>query len=101
TRIVSSHRQKLPCSFARIAAQTVLNRKQIQRLRSPSVPPFLAWRLRCACRDIPSQTCRTPSVSQKERREDMLTVNTNTGAMIALQYLNQTNAQLQATQNAI
>jgi len=31
----------------------------------------------------------------------MLTVNTNTGAMIALQYLNQTNAQLQATQNAI
>ena len=31
----------------------------------------------------------------------MLTVNTNTGAMIALQYLNQTNAHLQATQNAI
>ena len=31
----------------------------------------------------------------------MLTVNTNTGAMVALQYLNQTNAQLQATQNAI
>jgi flagellin len=31
----------------------------------------------------------------------MLTVNTNTGAMIALQYLNQTNAQLQTTQNAI
>ena len=62
---------------------------------------FLAWGLRCACRDIPSHTCRTPSVSQKERREDMLTVNTNTGAMIALQYLNQTNAQLQTTQNAI
>ncbi|HUJ04354.1 MAG TPA: flagellin [Rhizomicrobium sp.] len=31
----------------------------------------------------------------------MLTVNTNTGAMVALQYLNQTNSQLQATQNAI
>jgi flagellin len=31
----------------------------------------------------------------------MLTVNTNTGAMIALQYLNQTNSQLQTTQNAI
>ncbi len=31
----------------------------------------------------------------------MLTVNTNTGAMVALQYLNQTNAQLQTTQNAI
>jgi len=31
----------------------------------------------------------------------MLTVNTNTGAMIALQYLNHTNAQLQTTQNAI
>ncbi len=31
----------------------------------------------------------------------MLTVNTNTGAMIALQYLNQTNSQLQMTQNAI
>ena len=31
----------------------------------------------------------------------MLSVNTNTGAMIALQYLNQTNAQLNATQNAI
>jgi flagellin len=31
----------------------------------------------------------------------MLSVNTNTGAMIALQYLNQTNGQLQTTQNAI
>ncbi|HEY2070991.1 MAG TPA: flagellin [Rhizomicrobium sp.] len=31
----------------------------------------------------------------------MLTVNTNTGAMTALQYLDQTNAQLQTTQNAI
>src|SRR6202000_1175013 len=31
----------------------------------------------------------------------MLTVNTNTGAMVALQYLNQTNSQLQTTQNAI
>jgi len=31
----------------------------------------------------------------------MLTVNTNTGAMIALQYLDKTNAQLQTTQNAI
>lgn len=31
----------------------------------------------------------------------MLTVNTNTGAMIALQYLDQTNSQLQTTQNAV
>ncbi|HVZ70040.1 MAG TPA: flagellin [Rhizomicrobium sp.] len=31
----------------------------------------------------------------------MLSVNTNMGAMVALQYLDQTNAQLQATQNAI
>ncbi len=31
----------------------------------------------------------------------MLSVNTNTGAMIALQYLDQTNAQLQTTQSAI
>ncbi|HVZ91900.1 MAG TPA: flagellin [Rhizomicrobium sp.] len=31
----------------------------------------------------------------------MLSVNTNTGAMIALQYLNQTQAQLATTQNAI
>jgi flagellin len=31
----------------------------------------------------------------------MLTVNTNSGAMIALQYLNETNGQLQSTQNAI
>ncbi|MGN6148785.1 MAG: flagellin [Rhizomicrobium sp.] len=31
----------------------------------------------------------------------MLSVNTNTGAMVALQYLDQTNAQLQATQTAI
>lgn len=31
----------------------------------------------------------------------MLTVNTNTGAMVALQYLTQTNDQLQSTQNAI
>jgi len=31
----------------------------------------------------------------------MLTVNTNTGAMIALQYLNDTNAQLEKTQLAI
>lgn len=31
----------------------------------------------------------------------MLSVNTNSGAMIALQYLDQTNAQLQTTQNAI
>jgi flagellin len=31
----------------------------------------------------------------------MLSVNTNTGAMVALQYLDQTNAQLQTTQNAI
>jgi flagellin len=31
----------------------------------------------------------------------MLSINTNAGAMIALQYLNQTNAQLQQTQNAI
>ena len=31
----------------------------------------------------------------------MLSVNTNTGAMVALQYLNQTNAQLMTVQNAI
>ena len=31
----------------------------------------------------------------------MLSVNTNAGAMVALQYLDQTNAQLQTTQNAI
>ena len=31
----------------------------------------------------------------------MLSVNTNTGAMVALQYLNNTNAQLLTTQNAI
>jgi flagellin len=31
----------------------------------------------------------------------MLSVNTNTGAMVALEYLNQTNAQLEATQNQI
>ncbi|HEY1962689.1 MAG TPA: flagellin [Rhizomicrobium sp.] len=31
----------------------------------------------------------------------MLSVNTNAGAMVALQYLNQTQAQLSATQNAI
>jgi flagellin len=31
----------------------------------------------------------------------MLSVNTNTGAMVALQYLDQTNSQLQTTQNAI
>lgn len=31
----------------------------------------------------------------------MLSVNTNMGAMVALQYLDQTNAQLQSTQNAI
>jgi flagellin len=31
----------------------------------------------------------------------MLSVNTNTGAMVALQYLDQTNAQLQSTQNEI
>ena len=31
----------------------------------------------------------------------MLSVNTNAGARVALQYLNQTNAQLQATQNEV
>ena len=31
----------------------------------------------------------------------MLSVNTNTGAMVALQYLNQTNSQLETVQNAI
>jgi flagellin len=31
----------------------------------------------------------------------MLSVNTNTGAMVALQYLDKTNAELQTTQNAI
>jgi flagellin len=31
----------------------------------------------------------------------MISVNTNRGAMVALQYLDQTNAQLQTTQNAI
>jgi len=31
----------------------------------------------------------------------MISVNTNSGAMVALQYLDQTNAQLQTTQNAI
>ncbi|HEY1632756.1 MAG TPA: flagellin [Rhizomicrobium sp.] len=31
----------------------------------------------------------------------MLSVNTNSGAMVALQYLNQTNSQLQTVQNAI
>jgi flagellin len=31
----------------------------------------------------------------------MISVNTNSGAMVALQYLNQTNSQLETTQNAI
>jgi flagellin len=34
-------------------------------------------------------------------RTTMLSVNTNSGAMIALQYLNQTNAEMSTTQNAI
>jgi len=38
---------------------------------------------------------------QNVTESEMLTVNTNSGAMIALQYLDQTNAQLQTTQNAI
>jgi flagellin len=36
-----------------------------------------------------------------ERRLQMLSVNTNAGAMVALQYLNQTNAQLSQTENEI
>jgi len=31
----------------------------------------------------------------------MLSVNTNTGALVALQYLNQTQSQLSSTQSAI
>jgi flagellin len=43
------------------------------------------------------------SVASAERfgEKTMLSVNTNMGAMVALQYLDQTNAQLQTTQNAI
>ncbi|MEI9930669.1 MAG: flagellin [Rhizomicrobium sp.] len=37
----------------------------------------------------------------KLEKPTMLSVNTNSGAMIALQYLDQTNADLNATQNAI
>jgi len=42
-------------------------------------------------------------VASAERfgEKTMLSVNTNMGAMVALQYLDQTNAQLQSTQNAI
>ena len=44
--------------------------------------------------------CRTPSDNQNGATT-MLSVNTNTGAMIALQYLNETQAQLSQAQNAI
>jgi flagellin len=45
---------------------------------------------------------RKPSSSPERFGENvMLSVNTNMGAMVALQYLDKTNAQLQATQNAI
>src|SRR6185312_9369379 len=42
-----------------------------------------------------------PQLENGTENPQMLSVNTNTGAMIALQYLDQTNAQLQTTQSAI
>jgi len=38
---------------------------------------------------------------ERETETSMLSVNTNTGAMVALQYLNDTQAQLAQTQNAV
>src|ERR1700690_3739728 len=52
-------------------------------------------------RGIVPQTSRTPSTHPTGMETGMLSVNTNTGAMVALEYLNQTNAQLEATQNQI
>jgi flagellin len=67
----------------------------------------LAIRKRRAARALPwlmrgqnaSRAKRSISNARTEAR--MLSVNTNVGAMVALQYLNKTNAQLQQTQNAI
>jgi flagellin len=42
-----------------------------------------------------------PEPEKRETENSMLSVNTNTGAMIALQYLNDTQAQLSQTQNAV
>ena len=42
-----------------------------------------------------------PEPEKRETEISMLSVNTNTGAMVALQYLNDTQAQLSQTQNAV
>ncbi len=42
-----------------------------------------------------------PEPEKRETENSMLSVNTNTGAMVALQYLNDTQAQLSQTQNAV
>jgi flagellin len=44
---------------------------------------------------------RHPEPEKRETEISMLSVNTNTGAMVALQYLNDTQAQLAQTQNAV
>jgi len=44
---------------------------------------------------------RTPWGTERDGEPKMLSVNTNMGAMQSLQYLNETNDQLGATQNAI
>src|SRR5580658_3859712 len=49
----------------------------------------------------PQQRRRTPWGTERDGEPKMLSVNTNPGAMQSLQYLNETNDQLNATQNAI
>jgi flagellin len=65
---------------------------------------FSQWHSACAfggeavCLQGGQKAAQTP---EWDGEITMLSVNTNTGAMVALQYLNQTNSQLQTTQNAI
>src|SRR6202789_858291 len=63
-----------------------------------------SWHAACACEG--EALCleagrMAPSQPNGTEKKPMLSVNTNTGAMIALQYLDQTNAQLETTQNEV
>jgi hypothetical protein len=76
---------------------------EISRSRSPETLTLEPrWRHADCARDPPGQNVpSSKTLAQQARTEGLISVNTNVGAMIALQYLNKTTSELGTTQNNI
>jgi flagellin len=93
--LFSADGQFLPCRA--VGAQKIYQYIQLVILRP--VAEMLAWRLRWVARA--HCPCVQKCVAPRTETNPMLSINTNSSAMLALQYLTKTGAQISDTETAV